>query len=118
MIEYIACASVIFGTFFMTVSSLGMLRLPDVYSRLHAVSKATTLGIAGVLIGSALTFVAEGHVPFAEVLTLAFMGLSNPAGAHMIARSAYLTGVALTEDTVIDELDRAGSHQELDHDVF
>ncbi len=118
MIEYVVCACVLTGTFFIALSAIGLLRMPTVYARLHAVSKATTLGIAGVLIGSGLMFLSEGYAPTAEVLTLVFMGLSNPAGAHMIARSAYLTGVQLADGMAVDELDRAGAHRDVEHDIF
>ena len=75
MIDYIVAGCVITGTFFMAVSAIGMLRLPDVYSRLHAVSKATTLGIAGVLIGSGLLFAQDGPLALCRGSDLAVHGI-------------------------------------------
>jgi multicomponent Na+:H+ antiporter subunit G len=105
------------GTFFIALSALGMLRLPDVYSRLHSITKASTLGMAGVLAASAVHFAARGDVPVGELLTMWFVMLTNPVGGHMMARSAYLTGVRLSDASKIDQLDRAGEHRDAEHDM-
>ena len=117
MIEILASVFLVIGTAFVALSSLGLARLPDVYSRLHAVTKASTLGMMGILASSAVVSGWAGHNVTAEVVTVLFVFLTNPVGGHMIARSAYLTGTPLTERSSIDELRRAGEHADVDHDT-
>ena len=117
MIEIAVCAALLVGTGFIVVSALGLLRLPDVYSRMHAVTKATTLGLAGVLAASALFNFGAGRTVIGELLTMWFILMTNPVGGYMIARSAYLVGVPLWGNSVIDELGRAGERSSTDHDI-
>jgi len=114
--ELAVCACLIIGTFFVFVSAMGLLRLPDVYSRLHAVTKATTLGMAGILGASAITFAVRGDDVLPEILTVVFIFLTNPVGGHMIARSAYLIGIPMTDLTIVDQMQRAGEGSHADHD--
>ena len=116
MVEAVACVSLATGSFFVFVSALGLLRLPDVYSRLHAVTKASTLGLAGILTASVATFWTLGHWIVPELVTMLFVFLTNPAGGHMIARSAYLIGVPMTRLSVLDDMRRAGESSGADHD--
>ncbi len=113
MIEIAASAALIAGTFFIAVAAVGLGRMPDVYGRSHAVTKASTLGIAGVLLGSMITF----GVPGAEIVAMVFVILTNPVGGHMIARSAYLNGIPMSDSTVMDEMRRAGEQQDVTHDT-
>jgi multicomponent Na+:H+ antiporter subunit G len=77
--------------------------MPDLFTRLHTAAKAPTLG-CGLTLGA-----VAGHFGTLEAVTIAmvtaaFIVLTSPVAAHMIARAAYLVGVPLWEDTVIDEL--------------
>lgn len=121
MIEILAAISLVVGTAFIALSAVGMLRLPDVYSRLHAITKASTLGMAGTLLGSALFSVEqEGYASWnllRELFTMWFVFLTNPVGGHMIARSAYLIGVRMTDLSVVDDLGRAGEREGVKHDT-
>ena len=75
------------GLLLIAATAIGLLRLPDFFSRVHAVSKAETLGIALVLAGLA---VSEG-ISLTSVkllLVIAFVGIANPIGAHLLTRSA------------------------------
>ena len=117
MIDYAVCAALLTGTSFIALSAIGILRLPDVYSRLHAITKASTLGIAGVLAASALHFAMRGDNVIGELVAMYFVLLTNPVGGHMIARSAYLIGIPMTEQSVVDQLDRAGAHAPARHDT-
>ncbi len=80
------------GLFFMAVTAVGLLRLPDFFTRVHAVSKSETLGIALVLIGLTLH---EGTtlVSLKLLLVLIFVGFANPVGAHVLTRAAIRTGL-------------------------
>jgi monovalent cation/proton antiporter MnhG/PhaG subunit len=115
--EWIVCIALATGTLFVAVGALGLIRLPDVYSRMHAVTKATTLGMAGMVCASALFFAARGESVFGELLTLWLVFLTNPVGGHMIAKSAYLIGIPLAEVSVLDEFGRAGEVGDAAHDM-
>lgn len=80
------------GAFFMFIGSLGIIRLPDFYSRTHAIGKSDTLGIMLVLSGIA---VYEGFTVTSIKLVIAiiFIALANPTGSHAIARAAYRFGL-------------------------
>ena len=76
------------GVFFAVVAAVGVLRLPDLYTRSHAASKSDTLGAVLTLGAAALAFGTD--VPTAKtVLLLLFMFLTNPTAAHAISRAAY-----------------------------
>lgn len=80
------------GFFFHVVAALGVARLPDFYTRLHAVSKAETLGV--ILTVSALVVWAGPSLLAAKVaLVAAFLFLANPTSTHAIARAALRTGL-------------------------
>jgi multicomponent Na+:H+ antiporter subunit G len=87
----VATALVVVGTFFLVVGTVGLLRLPDVYNRMHATSKATTLGAASLFLAGFVTFVdAQG---LTSLVGIVFLFLTAPTGAHMISRAAQKMGV-------------------------
>jgi multicomponent Na+:H+ antiporter subunit G len=90
------------GVFFMFVASLGVLRLPDFYSRLHAPTKAATLGLF-LLLAATVVAVPKGVVLTKALLALAFLAATAPVGAHILSRAAYRKGVARAPDTDLDE---------------
>lgn len=95
MTELQIAASIILvlsGIFFMFVGSLGVIRMPDFYSRTHAVSTSDTLGILMVIIG---LIIYEGATinSLKLLLIVLFVALSNPIGTHALARAAYKRGV-------------------------
>jgi multicomponent Na+:H+ antiporter subunit G len=79
------------GLFFLFVGTLGLLRLPDVYNRLHAATKCDTLGAGLILLSLALQ--SSIAVAIRLALLIAFILITNPAAAHVIARAAYKTGI-------------------------
>lgn len=82
------------GTFFLLSSSIGVVRFPDVYTRLHAATKASTLGIAGILIGAFLyLYVSHSIVSGKLLLAIVFTMLTAPVAGHMISRAAHQNGV-------------------------
>ncbi|MFC4249426.1 monovalent cation/H(+) antiporter subunit G [Natribaculum luteum] len=83
---------VVGGLFFTFVSTVGVLRLPDVYARAHTASQADTLGAGLTLAGVALALGWQSATIY-TVLLLFFVFLTNPTAAHAIARSAAETGV-------------------------
>ncbi|MBD3616265.1 MAG: monovalent cation/H(+) antiporter subunit G [Gracilimonas sp.] len=95
MIDFTSIFTIIFviaGIFFLLIGSVGIIRLPDFYSRTHATSKSDTLGmmlvIIGLIIFEGLT-INSGKL----FLILLFILLANPVGAHALARAAYNSGL-------------------------
>jgi multicomponent Na+:H+ antiporter subunit G len=80
------------GAFFMLVGSIGVVRLPDFFTRSHATSKSDTLGIMLVLGGLAIY---EGFTvtSLKLILIVFFIALANPVGSHALARSALFFGI-------------------------
>jgi len=91
---------VLAGSVFLFLGGLGLVRMPDVYNRIQAGTKATTLGAMTVILGTA--FLAPAIAPKAVVLIL-FIALSNPISSSSIARSAYRSGVGLGPYAVRDD---------------
>jgi multicomponent Na+:H+ antiporter subunit G len=90
----VVAALVVVGTFFLFVGTVGLLRLPDVYNRLHATSKATTLGAASIFLAGFVRF-GPGGAGLTSLVGIVFLFLTVPTGAHMISRSAHRMGVPL-----------------------
>jgi multicomponent Na+:H+ antiporter subunit G len=90
------------GSAFVLLAAVGILRLPDVFTRMHAATKPATLGIGLIIVAVAVHF-GEVGIATRALLVGAFFVLTVPVGAHMIGRAAYLTGTSLWEGTVIDE---------------
>jgi monovalent cation/proton antiporter, MnhG/PhaG subunit len=87
-VEIVATVLILFGAFFGIVAAIGVIRLPDIYTRAHATSKSDTLGILLSLIGVALIF-GTGVTAAKTVLLAVFMFVTNPTAAHAISRAAY-----------------------------
>ena len=96
------------GIAWMVVAGIGLLRMPDLLTRMHASSKAGTLGAALVLVAVAVHF-ADAAITVRVVLVCLFLLLTAPVASHVIARAAYRIGVPLSPETVIDELGRRES---------
>ena len=88
-LELVLSLLILLGAVFTFVGSLGLARLPDFYTRLHAPTKATTLGVGSLLIASALYFStrAEG-VSLHEILITLFLFITAPVSAHLLAKAA------------------------------
>ena len=105
MIEILTSVLVVTGGFFAFAAALGVLRLPDVLIRMHASTKAGTLG-CGLILLAAATHFGDTAIVARALAAILFLLLTAPVAAHMIARAAYRTGVPLWKGTVIDELGR------------
>ncbi|MFO7676961.1 MAG: monovalent cation/H(+) antiporter subunit G [Thermoplasmatota archaeon] len=116
MIEIILYILLGIGVFFNLLAGLGLLRFPDVYTRLHAGTKCTTFGSI-FLIGSVIllglnqwrTGDSDGSVlAIHSAIALIAILITNPTGAHAIARAAHRSGVKPV-GAVIDELEPKSS---------
>ncbi len=102
MSERASAVLLVIGALFMLLAGLGVLRLPDLFMRLQAATKASTLGVGCLLLGVALHF-QDLTVTTRAVLVIAFFFTTAPVGAHVIARAAYAAGVPLWEGSITDE---------------
>lgn len=90
LLELAISLLLIIGGVFVLVGSVGLIKLPDLMTRLHAPTKATTLGMGGTLIASMVHFLAaDGMLSIHEVLITLFLFITAPITAHFIAK-AYL----------------------------
>lgn len=102
MAELVTAAMLIAGGVFVCLAGLGVVRMPDVYVRMHAATKAGTLGTGLILAAVAVHF-ADAGVAVRAVAAIVFLLITAPVAAHMIGRAAYRTGVPLWAGSVIDE---------------
>ncbi|ATI41266.1 Na+/H+ antiporter subunit G [Pacificitalea manganoxidans] len=90
ILEILIAICLVIGALFGLVGSWGLVKLPDTMTRLHAPTKATTLGVGGVLIASMIYFWGfEGHASFHELMITIFLFLTAPITANFIAK-AYI----------------------------
>lgn len=102
MREILICFFLLFGAVMTLVAAIGCLRLPDLYTRMHAATKSGTVGIMGIVIAMMIHF-CEVSVVFRGILVILFFLLTAPVAAHMIGRAAYRSGVTLWDKTCVDE---------------
>jgi multicomponent Na+:H+ antiporter subunit G len=91
------------GAFFIFVAALGVLKFPDVYSRMHAVSKASSLGMGLILVGTTIDLGTLDALVKCALISI-FIFLTTPVAAHMLGRAAYLNGARTWDKTRLDEL--------------
>lgn len=103
-VEIIISIFVLIGVFFTLLSAIGVIRLPDVYSRTHAAGKSSTLGVIALMLAVFLYFIPDGIINGKILLSIVFLFMTAPLSALMINRSAYRTGVPLAKNSVQDDL--------------
>ena len=103
MRDLAASALVLSGVAFVLLAAVGLLRFPDLFSRMHAATKAAALGLLLVLAGAALRLTNVGDAA-KLVLVAILMFLTAPVAAHMIARAASRTREEVSPSTSVDEL--------------
>lgn len=103
MTEALSAALLAIGATFMVLAAVGVLRMPDLFTRMQAVSKAATLGAGCVLLALAIHAGSTG-VTVRALAVILFLFLTAPVAAHMIARAAHFVGVPQWEKAVRDDL--------------
>jgi len=89
LVELIVSAFLLIGATFALIGSIGLARLGDFFSRLHGPTKATTLGVGGMLVASAIYFSVTGAgTSLHELLIAVFLFMTAPVSAHLLARAA------------------------------
>jgi multicomponent Na+:H+ antiporter subunit G len=103
-IEWSALAAdvlVFVGLLVVTLGVIGLFRMPDVYTQLHAAGKAVFLGLIALLVASLAT--RDSAIASRALLIAAFLILTTPVGAHVIARAAYRRGESMKTPGAVDE---------------
>ncbi|OYT15470.1 MAG: hypothetical protein B7C24_12905 [Bacteroidetes bacterium 4572_77] len=101
MMELIGGIITFLGAIFLFLGSLGILRMPDVYNRMQAGTKATTLG--SILFFMGICFMESQWIG-KLVLLILFIIFTNPVSSHALARAAHKAGIKLADQSVMDEL--------------
>ena len=87
-VDVITAVFLLLGAGFALVGSIGLARLPDIFTRLHGPTKATTLGVGSILLGSILYFSMRQGLSLHEVLVSLFLFITAPVSAHLLSRAA------------------------------
>jgi len=103
MADYVAGLFMLLGGLFCLVASVGIVRLPDALIRMHAATKAGTLGTGLLVIAEAL-FYRQFGISLRAATVIALVLLTAPVAAHLIGRAFYRSGEAMSDRTWIDEL--------------
>ncbi|ADU29821.1 monovalent cation/H(+) antiporter subunit G [Evansella cellulosilytica] len=108
MTEIVVSIFILLGGMFSVLGSIGILRFPDVYLRLHAATKSATLGVICIVIGTFLYFlIIQDQFIGKLLLTIFFVFLTAPVAGFMISKSAYNVGVKMSEKSIQDDLAKA-----------
>lgn len=111
VLEWLTAVLLLIGSSLALLAAVGVLRFPDTFTRMQASSKASTLGLACLLAGTALQF-SDVAVLARLGSIAAFVMLTAPLSAHVVARVALRRGTPLWEGTVLNEYDPAACDPE------
>ena len=103
MNDLVTTVLLLIGASFLLLAGVGMLRMPDVFSRMQSATKASTLGVMCMMLAVAVHFEDLGITMRALAASVFFL-LTAPVTAHLIGRASYFLGVPMWEGTVRDEL--------------
>lgn len=99
-LEILVCTLLLLGSGFVLIGAIGLYRLPDFFCRLHGPTKATTLGVGGLVLASLIFFSAgDQTLSSHELLISLFLFISAPVSAYMLAKAAVLQELALEPRT-------------------
>lgn len=105
------------GTIMSALAVVGILRLPDMYSRLHATTKSTTLGVIMIMTGAFLYFwYVEGLIETNLLLGALFILITAPVSSHLLSRSAFHADVKPYKLTVLNDLKRDETNPDAKND--
>ena len=100
--EIISSILIIIGVIFMLISSIGLLRFPDFYIRMSAITKGATLGLGLILSGMGIYF-NEPDMLLKVMLIIGFTFLTSPVAAHVIGRTAVRNKIPFWDQTDLTE---------------
>ena len=113
VLDIVGAIFLLLGAMLCFAAAVGLVRFPDVLTRMHAATKPQTLGLLFVIVG--VSFSLQSLKPLGMLVLVAILQLlTAPVSAHMVARTAYRTGQVredlLVEDDLADDLAKAGFH--------
>lgn len=100
---YIGGVLLLVGAVFTLLAAVGVVRLPDLYTRMHAASKAGAVG-GGLILLAVAVLSQDAAVSLRAIIGMVFLWLTTPVSAHLLARASYLSGYRPCKETMIDEL--------------
>ena len=106
VMEILVSIFLLIGAFFTLVGGIGMVRLPDLFMRLHAPTKSSTLGLGSFLIAAIIFAAFNGRFGFAEILVTLFAFITAPVSANLMAQAALHLRLRSTSGEVPESLDR------------
>lgn len=99
-VEITIAIFILIGAVFALIGSIGLIRLPDFFTRLHGPTKATTLGVGALLIASTIYFTSQsGIFSVHELLITLFLLITAPVSAHMLAKTALHRHLEIMDQT-------------------
>jgi len=105
IVETVAAFLILFASLMSVMSAIGILRMPDVYTRSHAATKSSTMAVLLSLVGAFIYLIASiNYVSIRLLLGIIFVFLTAPVAGHLITRAAYRSGVKLSEQSGEDAL--------------
>ena len=116
MSDVLTIVLLITGTSFALLASVAVVRMPDLYTRMHGATKSATLGV-GCTVLSAATGLGNMETTTVAILVIGFLFLTAPVAAHMIGRAAHRQQVPKWKGTVIDESPAGHSAADADGEV-
>ncbi len=104
MIDWITAGLIIIGSTFMLLAAIGIVRMPDVWMRMHCSTKSATLGIGFMQLAVVASFLHDLSVVMRACIIVGFVFQTAPVAAHMLGRAAYLIKSPLWQKTIRDDL--------------
>ncbi|MBS4208377.1 Na+/H+ antiporter subunit G [Bacillus sp. FJAT-50079] len=112
IVEFSAALLILLSAIISVISAIGMIRFPDVYTRIHAATKSTTLAVLLTLTGAFIyIWSTEAFISVRLLLGIVFVFLTAPVAGHLIIRAAYRSNVKLSDLSIEDELGKKFSKE-------
>ncbi|QPC87183.1 Na+/H+ antiporter subunit G [Mesorhizobium sp. NBSH29] len=108
--SYLAGILIVIGAAFALIASIGLLRLPDLYTRMHAASKAGTMG-SGIMLIALAIYTDDQAVLTRALAGVIFFLLTAPVSSHLLAKAAYAAGYPMWDGSVRDEMKPKATRQ-------
>lgn len=102
MNDILTIVLLIAGTTFALLASVAIVRMPDLYTRMHGATKSATLGVGCTILATAIRF-SDMETATVAILVIGFLFLTAPVAAHMIGRVAHRQQIPKWSGTVVDE---------------
>lgn len=107
MSEIVTGIFLILGSFIVLLAGIGVVKMPDIYTRMSATSKASTLGVSVVLITTGFFF-GTTEIMTRTILIVLFLMITAPVASHLLGKAAHLNKLPLWDRTKRDDLSESG----------